>query len=82
MHVDDVLIVLHAPEEHLKVMQANYELNPTNVGPPNQYLDADVEKVRKPGDPTRREYWSLSARTYVKNAVKNVNCYCRKKDKD
>jgi hypothetical protein len=36
------------------------------------YLGANVEKVQKPGDPTGREYWSFSARTYVKNAVKNV----------
>ena len=72
VYVDDVLIVSHAPDEHLKVMQANYELNPASVGPPNRYLGADVEKVQKPGDPTGREYWSFSARTYVKNAVKNV----------
>ena len=72
VYVDDVLIVSHAPEEHLKIIQANYELNPASIGPPNRYLGADVEKVQKPGDPTGREYWSFSARTYVKNAVKNV----------
>ncbi|KAI2506538.1 Reverse transcriptase (RNA-dependent DNA polymerase) [Fragilaria crotonensis] len=72
VYVDDVLIISHAPEEHLKIIQANYELNPASIGPPNRYLGADVEKVQKPGDPTGREYWSFSARTYVKNAVKNV----------
>jgi hypothetical protein len=72
VYVDDVLIVLHAPEEHLKVIKANYELNPASIGPPIRYLGADVEKVMKPGDPTGREYWSFSAQTYVKNAVKNV----------
>ncbi len=58
VYVDDVLIVSHAPEEHLKVIQANYELNLASVGPPIQYLGADVEKVQKPGGPTGREYWS------------------------
>jgi hypothetical protein len=34
VYVDDVLIISHAPEEHLKVIQATYELNPASVGPP------------------------------------------------
>ena len=72
VYVDDVLIISHAPEEHLKVIQANYELNPSSIGPPTRYLGADVEKVQKPKDPSGREYWSFSARTYVQNAVKNV----------
>lgn len=73
VYVDDVLIISHAPEEHLKVIEATYELNPASVGPPSRYLGADVEKVTRPGDPTGQEYyWSFSAHTYVKNAVKNV----------
>jgi hypothetical protein len=72
VYVDDVLIISHAPEDHLKVIQATYELNPASVGPPTRYLGADVEKVTRPGDPTGQEYWSFSAHTYVKNAVKNV----------
>jgi hypothetical protein len=72
VYVDDVLIISHAPDEHLKVIQANYELNPSSIGPPTRNLGADVEKVQKPKDPSGREYWSFSARTYVQNAVKNV----------
>ena len=56
----------------MEVIEANNELNPASVGPPTRYLGADVEKVIKPGDPAGREYWSFSARTYVRNAVKNV----------
>jgi hypothetical protein len=55
VYVDDVLIISHAAGEHLKVIQATYELNPTSVGPPTRYLGADVEKVTRPGDPTGRE---------------------------
>ncbi len=72
VYVDDVLIVSHAPEEHLKVIQASYELNPSSIGSPTRYLGADVSKVQKPKDPSSREYWSFSAETYVKNALKNV----------
>jgi len=34
VYVDDVLIISHAPKDHLKVIQATYELNPASVGPP------------------------------------------------
>lgn len=56
----------------MKTIQATYELNPSNIGPPTCYLGADVEKVTRSSDPTGREYWSFSAHTYVVNAVKNV----------
>ena len=72
VYVDDVLIISHNPMKHLEAIQSHYELNPASIGPPNRYLGADVRKVTRPGDPTGREYWSFSAGTYVKNAVKNV----------
>jgi hypothetical protein len=72
VYVDDVLIISHSPQEHLQRIQATYELNPSSIGPPTRYLGADVERVTRPGDPTGKEYWSFSAHTYVKNAVKNV----------
>ena len=72
VYVDDVLIISHNTATHLESIQAQYELNPTSIGPPSRYLGADVRKVTRPGDPTGREYWSLSANTYVKNAVRNV----------
>ena len=72
VYVDDVLIISHTPTEHLERIKANYELNPSSIGPPSRYLGADVRKVTRPGDPTGREYWSFSANSYVKNAVRNV----------
>ena len=72
VYVDDVLIVSHSPEIHLERIKASYELNPSSIGPPTRYLGADVERVTRPGDNTGREYWSFSAHTYVRNAVKNV----------
>jgi hypothetical protein len=72
VYVDDVLIVSHSPNTHLKRIQANYELNPSSIGPPTRYLGADVRRVTRPGDPTGKEYWSFSAMTYIKNAVRNV----------
>ncbi len=55
-----------------KRIQANYELNPSSIGPQTWYLGADVQKVTRPGDPSGKEYWSFSAVMYIKNAVRNV----------
>jgi hypothetical protein len=38
VYVDDVLIVSHSPNTHLERIQANYELNPSSIGPPTRYL--------------------------------------------
>jgi hypothetical protein len=72
VYVDDVLIISHSPMVHPERIQASYDLNPSSIGPPSRYLGADVRKVTRPGDPTGREYWSFSANTYTKHAVRNV----------
>jgi hypothetical protein len=78
VYVDDVLIILHDTNSHLKRIQASYDLNPNSIGPQTCYLGADVKRVTHPGDPSGREYWSLSAYTYVKNAVRNVKLLLNK----
>ncbi len=72
VYVDDVLIISHNPNVHLKRIQASYDLNQSSIGPPSRYLGADVRRVTRPGDASGHEYWSFSAGTYVKNAVRNV----------
>ena len=44
---NDVLIISRAPKEHLKVIQATYELNPASVGPPTRYLLGGLQMSRK-----------------------------------
>jgi hypothetical protein len=72
VYVDNVLIVSHSPKIHLERIKESYELNRSSVGPPMQYLGADVEQLTRPRDNTGREYWSFLAHTYVCNAVRNV----------
>lgn len=72
VYVDDVLILSHDTNVHLKQIQACYDLNPDSIGPPTRYLGADVKRLVRPKDSSGREYWALSAATYVKNAVQNV----------
>ena len=59
VYVDDVLILSHDPNVHLKQIQASYDLNPDSIGPPSRYLGADVRRVIRPGDALGREYWSM-----------------------
>ena len=60
-NVHDVLIVSHLPKTHLECIQANYELNPNSIGPPTQYLGADVWRVTRPGDPLGKKDSFFSA---------------------
>ena len=72
VYVDDILILSHDPMTQLETIKSHYEVNSSSIGPPTQYLGADVKKVTQPGNPTGCEYWAFSANTYVKNAVRNV----------
>jgi hypothetical protein len=72
VYVDDILIISHEAKKHLEKLGTFYEFNLSSVGPPTRYLGANVSKVTIPGDPSGSEYWALSSRSYVQNAVKNV----------
>ena len=78
VYVDDILIISHDTDAHLKRIQSSYDLNPDSIGPPSRYLGADVRRVTRPGDASGREYWSVSAYTYIKNAVRNVKLLLKK----
>jgi hypothetical protein len=49
----------------------HYILKPESVGPPTQYLFAQVGQFGLPNDPTSRR-WYLSSEKYVKEATCNV----------
>jgi hypothetical protein len=72
VYVDDILIVSHEPRTHLQRLNSFYEFNVASIGPPTRYLGANVSRVTIPGDDSGREFWAISSRTYVQNAVKNV----------
>jgi hypothetical protein len=72
VYVDDILIISHEAKTHLEKLGMFYEFNLASVGPPTRYLGANVSKATIPGDPSGSEYWAISSRSYVQNAVKNV----------
>jgi hypothetical protein len=72
VYVDDILIMSHEPRVHLQKLSSFYEFNVASIGPPTRYLGANITRVTIPGDNSGNEFWAISSRTYVQNAVKNV----------
>ena len=71
MYVDDTLAVSHDPKRIMDHLASKYTLKPGSVKEPDVYLGATVEKVDVPGEPGRYN-WTLSAETYVKRAIADV----------
>jgi len=69
IYVDDILHLSHQPEIVMEAIGKVYRIKEGSLGPPTRYLGADIKKYQVADG---FEYWSMSARTYVKNAVKNL----------
>jgi hypothetical protein len=69
VYVDDILHLSHDIKPTMDALRRLYELKPESCGPPTRYLGANVGKYQLEDG---RMSWSMSAREYVKNAVKNV----------
>ena len=67
--VDDILCVSHMPEEFMTKFGTVYDLR-SSVEEPTIYLGANVVKHQLPNGTT---CWGMSADTYIKNALENVN---------
>ena len=69
VYVDDLLVLSEDAGSILKLIDARFKLKPGSVGPPTTYLGAQVEPFVLPDGAT---VWSMSARKYVKESVRNV----------
>jgi Reverse transcriptase (RNA-dependent DNA polymerase) len=69
IYVDDILCISHAPKDVMDVLSQTYRLKEGSVGPPSRYLGANLEKVMLDnGDVC----WSMSADSYIKSAIDNI----------
>ena len=69
VYVDDILVFSQNPKLVMDELGSLYELKPESVKEPDIYLGANIEKIQLPDG---RSEWSMSSRTYVKNAIKIV----------
>ena len=81
VYVDDVLAISHDPKPLIEEIGKTYKLKKGSVGPPTRYLGAMISKFQIPGDKTGREYWAMSAREYVQEAVRIVKDLLAKEGK-
>jgi hypothetical protein len=52
-------------------LDQHYILKKDSIGPPTQYLGAQVGHYQLPDDPSRKR-WYMSSEKYVKEAVRNI----------
>jgi hypothetical protein len=72
VYVDDILVISSDPRSVLNHLHQYYEFSTKGDEHPTRYLGMDIAKVTFPKDDSGQEYWSVSSRTSVRNAVNNV----------
>jgi hypothetical protein len=55
----------------LATLDQHYMLNTYSIGPPTQYLGAQIGRYRVPEDPDKPK-WYMSSEKYAKEAIMNV----------
>jgi hypothetical protein len=70
-YVDDVLCISHNPKDVMDGIAATYTFKGGVAEEPTSYLGADIGKF-EPGGPDTPSKWYMSADTYVKRAVEDV----------
>jgi len=71
VYVDDIISVSHRAKEAIAEIMKFYKAKDRSIMEPDIYLGANVAKFQLPDG---REAWSTSPRSYVKNAIKVVEC--------
>ena len=69
MYVDNILVIAFYPKLTMNAIGKLYRLKEGSVGPPEQYLGANIKRVQLP-DGTMA--WSIDADKYVDNALVSV----------
>jgi hypothetical protein len=80
VYVDDILVLSTKPAMIMNTLGIAYCLKEGSVGPPTQYLGAQIKPHRfqdMPGD----NHWSMSSAKYVKEAIKNLETELKKVNK-
>jgi hypothetical protein len=79
VYVDDIL-VLSTPAVIMNTLGKAYRLKEGSVGPPTQYLGAQIKPHRLQDMPADN-HWSMSSAKYVKEAIRNLEVELKKANK-
>ena len=71
VYTDDILAISTKPGDILATLDQHYVLKPNSIGPPTQYLGAQIGKYTVNDDPDKPK-WYMSSEKYVKEAIRNV----------
>ena len=71
VYVDDILVVSEKPAVTMDTIGKAYRLKEGSVGPPTQYLGAQI-KPHRFDDMPGSVFWSMGSARYVKEAVHNL----------
>jgi hypothetical protein len=80
VYVNDILVLSTKPAIIMNTLGKAYRLKEGSVGPPTQYLGAQIKPHRfqdMPGD----NHWSMSSAKYVKEAIRNLEIELKKANK-
>ena len=66
VYVDEILSLSHEAKEVILQITSYYKAKEGSIKEPDMYLRANVSKIQMPDG---HEVWSMSPRTYVKNAI-------------
>lgn len=77
LYVDDCLAISHRAVHNLHEIGKYFTLKPGSIGPPKIYLGGKVSKVVLPNG---IEAHAFSSTQYVRESVKNVEAYMKKKN--
>jgi hypothetical protein len=77
VYVDNILVCSEKPALIMETLGKAYRLKEGSVGPPSQYLGAQI-KPHRFKDMPENQYWSMRSAKYVKEAVKNLELDLKK----
>jgi hypothetical protein len=80
VYVDDILVLSVNPQAIMNTLSILYRLKEGSVGPPTQYLGAQINPHHFKDMPGKC-YWCLSAHHYIKKAIKNLEAVLKKAGK-
>jgi len=75
VYVDDLLILSEDTDAILKLIDGTFKLKEGSAGPPKIYLGANIEPYELPDGTI---VWSMTAKDYVKESVKNLKMMLNK----